>query len=758
MPPVPPMPPVPLPQEAVDKALQEAPVVAAAPAGAARAEWGSNDAHALLNHDIPRVDGPDKVTGVARYTHDMRVPGMLTARLLLCPWPRARIQESNYRRARRVPGVVHAEPLKPDGSELLYQGDESVVGVVVGETPEAADAGLAEVSIDYELREPLVTPEQALAPGAPGLGRGGKNTGGENSSGDAEAVEEALAGCDLVVEATYALPVQHHVSLETHGVVVDFRGGDEATVYHSSQAVTGSNAEFAGYLGLPEEKVTVIAEHVGGGFGAKFGAGLEGKIACELAAALKRPVHLMLRRGQEFQMAGNRSGSVQRMRAGANKDGSFVALSVDADRLGGMGLGALPTPPYIYTVQHSHAVVRAVHTATDSSRAMRAPGHPQASFAMESLIDELAYGLSLDPLVFRIKNLADPVHHRQLERVAHEIGWFEHAHRTAPGVPVDGRAFGIGFGVSIWGSRSMPRTVVEVRIEPGGAVTASTGVQDIGQGARTLVAAIVAEELGLPATAVRAHIGSTRLPPASFSGGSVTTGSIGPSIKDAAWKARLALAERLAPVLGAEPGALRFAGGRVFVASAAAADGAAEAPDGDAARSLSWEQATATLGKDPLVVNGVFQAHLRDEGVHGAQAASVEVDLLTGRVRVLKMVAIQDQGLPLNRLAIRSQMQGGMIQALSYALLEERVHDEQRGLLLSGDMENYKLAGCEEMPEFVALIDDDDTRQAVMGMAEASIIPGHSAIGNAIYNACGLRLRRTPFTPDRVLAALRGTT
>ena len=710
---------------------------------APRPEWGPNDRHAVLNKDIPRVDGPLKVSGQAQYTHDIRLPEMVYARLVICPYSRALVKDQSYRKAAKVPGVVLAKALKEDGEDVRYQGADGVVGVVVAESLEAAEDGRRQVKSEYEVLDPVVTREQAMADGAPGVGRGGRNVSGENSSGESSEVQAGLAECDAVVQATYTVPVQHHVCLETHGVVVDYRGGDEATVYHSTQAVTGRNAEFADILGLDADKVRVLVHHMGGGFGSKFGAGVEGRIACEMALELKRPVHLMLTREDEFLMAGNRSGSEQRMIGGATKDGTFKALAVEGDRFGGVGQGSLPTPPYIYQVENTVATIRSVHTATDSNRAMRAPGHPQASFAMESMVDELAYKIGMDPLEFRKKNLEDPVYHRQLDRVAKEIGWFDHPNRTGPDRGDNGIHVGIGFGVCIWGSGARPGTVVDVRIEPDGRVRAATGVQDIGQGTRTLVAAIVAEDLGLRPTDINADIGDSDLPPAAFSGGSIGTGSIGPSLKDAAFKARQALAAKVAPMLDAEPADLHFAGGKVFVY---------DDPD----RVLDWKQACAALGTEPLEVTGQYQAHLRDGGVHGAQAARVEVDTLTGRVKVLKMVSIQDQGLPLNRMALRSQMNGGMIQALSFALLEERVMDPATGLMLSDNMEVYRIAGTQEMPELVSIIDDEDTREAVMGMAEASIIPGHSAIGNAIYNACGLRLRDMPFTPDRVLAGLDG--
>jgi xanthine dehydrogenase YagR molybdenum-binding subunit len=698
----------------------------------------------LLNTDIRRVDGPTKVTGQALYTHDMRLPGMVWARLAVCPYPRARIEALDVGPARDVPGVVWAEALRSAGDEVAYQGYDAIVAVVAAETPEAAEDGVRAVRAEYErLYPPLVTVEQAMADDAPGIGRGGENVRVESSRGDRAEAEAALGECDAVVEATYTLPVQHHVCLETHGVVVDYRGGDEATVYHSSQYVTGGPGEFNEHLDLPRDKVAVVTQHMGGGFGSKFGAGREGQIACQVAKALQRPVHLMLPRRHEFLMAGNRSGSRQAMRAGASSDGRIRALIVEADKLGGMGGGSLPTPPYIYDVETTFAEVRSVHTATDANRAQRAPGHPQASFAMEGLVDELAYAVGMDPLEFRKRNLGDDVWHRQLDRVAREIGWLDHPHRTAPGGAGDEPAVGIGFGVSVWGSGSQPSTVCEVRIEPDGAITARTAVQDLGTGSRTLVAAIVAEEFSLPVTAVRAEIGDSRLPPSVFSGGSITTGSIGPSIKDAAHKAREALQERVAPLLQTESDNLVWTEGRVCRRD-------------DPSACLDWPAACAALAGSPLVVQGTFQQHLRDRGVHGAQAAKVEVDTDTGAIRVLKMVCVQDQGLPLNRLALRSQINGGMIQALSYGLLEQRVHDADYGLLLTDNLEHYRIAGCQEMPELVALIDDDDDRPAVMGMAEAPVIPGHGAIANAVYNACGVRLRDLPLTPDRFLQALRG--
>jgi len=487
--------------------------------------------------------------------------------------------------------------------------------------------------------------------------------------------------------------------------------------------------------------VTAIVEHMGGGFGSKFGLRPLGHIACRLAKELKRPVHLMLDRDAEFLAAGNRSGSRQVLRGGASKDGRLVGFVGDVTKLGGQGGGSFPGGrPYLYGFEKGFIRVRSVFTHTDSSCAMRAPGHPQASFGMESLVDELAYKVGIDPLAFRKINLKDPVYHRQLDAVAREIGWETHPNKTVPATLRDGIGVGIGFAVSTWGGGGGDGTDVEARAERDGSVVVSVGTQDLGTGVRTYVAAIVAEELGLPLDAVVARIGDSRLGRATPSGGSTTTASLAPAVKDAAANLRMGLAGRLATTLGVPAERLRFSGGKV-------------ADEQDPKRSLAWKQACASLGSDGLSARGKFQPDLSSSGVHGAQAARVEVDTLTGRVRVLKMVCMQDCGLPLNRLAIRSQIQGGMVQALSYGLLEARIVDPVGGWALSANFEDYKIAHAFEIPEMVALIDDQDTRP-VIGLAEPAVVPGHGAIANAVFNASGARIRDLPMTPDKVLAAL----
>jgi xanthine dehydrogenase YagR molybdenum-binding subunit len=265
------------------------------------AGWRSRSELTVLNHDLPRVDGPLKVSGRARFTHDVRLPGMLWARVLTCPLPSAEVA-LDLAPARKIAGVEAAIALVEGATRHLGQP----VAAVAARTPELAEDGLRAIRAQFTPRPWAVDRAQALAEGAPKVTRGG-NVSKDNTAGDEEAATAALAVCDARIEATYTLPVQHHACLETYGVVVDYRGGDEATVYASTQDTFSISEEAAEHLGLKASQVTTVVEHMGGGFGGKFGLGIEGQAACKLARELKKPVHLMFTRSDEFVTAGDRS-------------------------------------------------------------------------------------------------------------------------------------------------------------------------------------------------------------------------------------------------------------------------------------------------------------------------------------------------------------------------------------------------------------------------------------------------------------------
>jgi xanthine dehydrogenase YagR molybdenum-binding subunit len=734
------------------------------------AKWGANNAHTLLNKPLIRVDAPLKATGAAQYSYDVRLPGMLYGRILRSPHAHARIVRFDASAARRMAGVMAVVEANPqdvaEGSKraveeadkknpievgkpaeaqergyvVRFEGEP--VAAVAAVTPEIAEDAIRAIVIEYKVLPHAVTPADAIALGAPKVLDEG-NVEEREKRGDRARVAAAFAECDAVVEATYTTPLVHHACLETHGNVIDYRGGATATVYASTQGTFTIPGDAAEALGLKESDVRAVVEHMGGGFGSKFGIGIEGTLACQLSKQTKSPVKLMLTREDEFVMAGNRSGSWQRLKGGAKKDGTLVALDAKQHLLGGLGDGSQAGQPYIYRALNSYRDVSSVHTNEDSSRAMRAPGHPQASFAIESLMDEIAYKLGIDPLEFRKKNLVNDgfrrgeVYRRQLERGAREIGW-ERRNRT-PGAGGNTLQRGMGCAVGTWGAGGGPQCVVDVSLARDGRVTVAVGSQDLGTGTRTYTRAIVAEELGLQLADVIERIGDSRLGKANPSGGSTTVPSLAPAIKDAAYNARNMMAARVAPVLGVKPEEITFAGGKVS----------------GGGKSLTWRQACAALPAAGLAARGEWKAGLSERGVHGACFAEVEVDMETGFVRPVKMVHVQDIGLPLNRLAVKSQINGGMIQSLGMALYEGRVMDARLGVMLNQGFGDYKLPGSLEMPELVAIIDDDDTREAVIGVGEPSLIPAVGALANAVFNACGVRVRELPITPDKILMGLQ---
>ncbi|HEX6732963.1 MAG TPA: molybdopterin cofactor-binding domain-containing protein, partial [Pyrinomonadaceae bacterium] len=345
--------------------------------------------------------------------------------------------------------------------------------------------------------------------------------------------------------------------------------------------------------------------------------------------------------------------------------------------------------------------------------------------------------LKMDPVAFRKKNLRDEVYYRQLDRGAKEIAWSKR-NPVAGGNPGPLKR-GMGCAVGTWGGGGNDQCKVDVAISRDGGVVVAVGTQDLGTGTRTYTRAIVAEELGLQITQVSEQIGNSKLGGANASGGSTTAASLAPSVKDAAIKARIMMAEKVAPLLNnPKPEEIKFSKGTVIGNN----------------KTISWKQACLALPSAGVTAHGVWRSDLQARGVHGACFAEVEVDVETGHIRPVKMVHIQDGGLPLNRLTMESQINGGMIQSLGMVLWEGRVIDRDLGMQLNPNFSDYKLPGTLEMPELVPIIDDDDKREVVIGIAEPAVIPAVGALSNAVFNACGVRVRELPITPDKILMGL----
>jgi len=679
---------------------------------------------------VPRIDGPAKVSGRAKYTADIQRPGMLYGKILRCPHPHARVVRVDTRRAEALPGVRAVE--KYEGQTVRFAGGE--VAAVAADTEEIAEDALGLIQVEYEVLDYVVDEDEAMKSGAGTVRREGNLRRGEPEGWG--NLEEGKAAAAVTVEATYHTQVQTHTCLETHGLVAEWDDEGNLTAWCSTQGIFAVRDALAGHFQLDASKVRVICEHMGGGFGSKFGPEREGIIAASLARQAKRPVKIMLDRKEDQICGGSRPSAAMKVRAGASREGKLTFFEAETYGTGGVGGGSDFPAPFIYTVPHVRRVHTEVYTNAGEARAMRAPGCPQASFMMESLMDELAEQLGMDPLEFRRRNDDSPIRQQQYQIGAERIGW---ERRRPNGASPGPRRRGLGCAAAAWGGGGQG-TQAECRIHPDGSVEVHCGTQDLGTGIRTAIAVVAAECLGLAPQAIRVHVGDTRYPPSGASGGSTTTASVSPAIKMAADAAKQKLLERVAPALQARPEALELGDGRVYVRR-------------NPQRSLTWKQACARLGTAPIAVQGEWVEGLSGSGVGGVQFAEVEVDEETGRVRVVKIVAVQDCGLVVNKLTAESQVLGAVTQGIGYALLENRVMDGLSGLMLNPNMEDYKVPGALEIPEIEVILQDMPER-GVIGIGEPPVIPTAGAIANAVANALGVRIRELPITPDKVLNAL----
>jgi xanthine dehydrogenase YagR molybdenum-binding subunit len=501
--------------------------------------------------------------------------------------------------------------------------------------------------------------------------------------------------------------------------------------------------------------VRVLSEYMGGGFGAKFGAGHVGVIAVHLSRKAGAPVRLVLDRREEHLAGGNRPSSDQTLSLGASAEGLLTAVKLESYGTGGIATGAGVgwAADRLYPAPNFRGAQYDVFTNASPGTAFRAPGMPQAMFALEQLVDELAERLGKDPLALREVLDADSEaamerQARKAERAlgAERIGW---AKRHPPGADPGPIKRGLGVAQVLWGRFVDPASSAEVRLHKDGSVELRTGVADLGTGTRTALAMLVAEELGLEPRQVTVRIADTDLPYAPASGGSKTQVSLSPAVRTAAARARGKLFEVLAPRLKCEPKDLRCQGGRVLV-------------KGREGQGVTLAAACASLPGDfvsQLSVRAPDYGGPIRGAYGGVQFVQVSVDTQTGVVKVERVVAVHDCGRPINPLAIQSQINGGVIHGLSWALYEDRVLDARNGQTLNPTLDSYQLAGIRETPRIdVVLLEQyvGRTSTDVHGIGEPANIATAAAIANAFYNATGKRIRRLPMKPPAVLAALAG--
>ena len=730
----------------------------------------------FIGKPTPRWDGAQKVSGRGKYTADVHLPGMLYARMVDADIPHGRITSIDTSAAERLPGVkaVHViehtfgiaelrDPKQESPSKypIVRYAGQPIAGIAAT-TPQIAADAAALVKVTYDEMAFVVDRQDARAEDAPkvfpgpadaaGTAGGGGGPKGVQQVGNVHGpqqkklgdVEQGYRDADAIVESEYFTQVQTHSALETHGFVVDWKP-EEITVYASTQGTASVRDEFAEVFKVPKSQVRVITEYMGGGFGAKFGAGNEGVVAAHLSRKANAPVKLMLDRRQEH-ITCNRPDSHQKLKIGAKKDGTLTAISLTSYGTAGVGTGAGTAGPAtnLYKCPNLLTEEYDVFINAGPGAAFRAPGHPQGCFAFEQAIDEVAVKLNMDPLDLRDKIDENP--QRRVERniIREKTNWNSRKPAGSDQGPIKR---GMGIAQSVWYRFVNMDSSCEVRVSKDGSVELMSSVQDLGTGTKTLLALIVAEEFGIQPSDVVVRIGDTRYPIGPNSGGSVTAGSITPAVRDAAWQAKQKLFAAAAPKLGTTADNLTVKGTKVVLKN-------------DESKSFTIRQLAAKMPTSEISARATRRPEYAKERLTygGVDYVELAVDTETGRVHVEKVFGAHDCGRPINPLGVISQINGGMLQGISYALFEERIMDRKKGYMLNANLESYKILGAREVPDIqVELVENyiamSSTDAAGIGES-AGIITMAAAIGNAFYNATGVRMRKIPMTPANVLAAL----
>ncbi len=724
----------------------------------------------IIGKGIPRIDGREKITGAAKYTFDKIFKNITYGKTLRSPYPFANVVKVNTSKAEKLEGVIkiiHADNTDAIGwyrgnSKLFdkvarYEGDE--VAFVVAETEVIAEKALSLIRVDYKERDFVINPIDAAEPTAPKIHDSGnvppKHGHRTYSRGD---FETGIENSDLVFEQEYSTEVAIHNPTEPHCSVVKW-DDEQLTVWDSTQGVFSVRDTIGSSLKIEDDKVRVIKEYMGGGFGAKLEAGKYSVMAALVSKEINRPVKVVLDRKEMNLAVGNRPDSYQKIKVGAKSDGTIMALGLtNYGSMGAYSAGAGAHWPLraLYKCENVKTSEFNVYTNAGRARPFRAPGHVQGTFALESILDDVAEKLKINPLDFRIKNFTPIDQDSKLpytskllleayEEGAKKIGWNK---RKTAGSDKGFIKTGYGLASQIWWGGGSPPAYATVKINRDGNVQVLCGTQDLGTGTYTIIAQVAAEVLEIPIDKIDVLIGDTQETPyAPSSGGSTTAPSITPAVYDGALQIKEKLLSAASALLKLSKENLVYTNGIIYEKE-------------NKSNSIKLSEIVRKIKENVLVATGARNENSSDYAINtfGVQFAKVEVNTLTGKVIVKKVVAAHDIGRTLNRQTLENQFHGGIIMGLGYALLEERVIDDYTGKMLNANLLDYKMATMLDTPEIDVIIvsETDELVSAVgaKGIGEPAIIPTPGAIANAVYNAIGVRINSLPITPDKVLMAL----
>ena len=710
----------------------------------------------VLGLGIDRVDGPAKVTGDAQYAVERAPADTAYASVVGAPVGSGRVTGIDAAAAEAMAGVlavIHGDPRMPAGGsnsqKLSAQGDGRIfhrgqpVALVVAESAEIAREAARRVVVQVDetpgrYDAAVETPQSDHGIGfLPSIAKGD--------------LEAALAAAPVTLDLTFRTPIHFPAALEPHGTTAWWEG-DRLTLRSSNQVIGAARTTVAKMLGIDADKVRVLAPFVGGGFGGKTGVGAEAILAAIAAQRVGRPVKVSVPRAQSAYLVHHRSDTVQRIRLAAEADGRLTAIAHesvaaqndDSSFLEPVPFGTLP----LYRGEVRHFRTDVVRVDLPPTGAVRAPGEAIGSFAVEGAMDELATRIGINPLELRRRNEpeVDPLSGKPFstrllmqcyEEGARRFGWPDTL--PTPGSRREGEwLIGVGMAASLRGNFTV-NAQARVRLEPDGRATVECDMTDIGTGTYTILAQVAGEMLGLPVDRVAVRLGDTDLPPTAGSGGSFGAGSSASAVALACEDLLVELGRRM----NAAPDELALKDGCVRA-------GGREATLAD----LTRGEAIVAEGK----TGPGKESSATSQASHGAQFAEVAVNAVTGEVRVRRMVGVFDIGRVLNAKTARSQIVGGMVWGISYALMEHAVVDPRTGAFVTPDFGEYHVAVSADVPaievNFIEGIDDHANPIGAKGVGELGISGAGAAVMNAVYNACGVRVYDLPITPDKLLAGL----
>jgi xanthine dehydrogenase YagR molybdenum-binding subunit len=748
-------------------------------------------AASIIGAAVPRIDGPLKTTGKARYAVDHSFPGLLHAVAVQADIGKGRIRSLDTSEAEKMPGVLlvlhHGKidsvyrfyPHESDGTisearppfadqNIYYWGQ--FVAAVIAETLEQAKAAAQAIKVEYEVETPDVNPDLSNFQGP------------RPESWKRGDPDQALASAPVTIDETYITPAETHNPMELHGTVAVW-DGDDVTLYECTQGVVNHRTVMSEVLGTPRENVRVISRFIGSGFGGKLFPWPQSAIAASAAKTLNRPVKISVDRRMMFSNTGHRPRTQQRIRLGATLDGKLTAIRHDflteTSQLDDFIEHCGEQTPFLYSCANLVVTTGMVRRNVGAPAPMRGPGAVPGLFALESGMDELAIKLKMDPVELRLKNDAErdegrklPFSSRHLKECyttgAEKMGW-KNRTPAVGSMRRNGKVIGWGVAGASWSAARIPCSAT-VELCPNGRVCVRCATQDIGTGTYTIFAQVVHAQTGVPLERIDVFLGDSSLPDGPTSGGSMATSAILPAATYATNSAvnkllHIAAMVPSSPFHGKKPDELAMTGGMVHLKQEGAPHvvGVSMNSGGQlTTNGVPFEEVLKMADLGSITANGKTNPSFEDPKAkqyslhsYGCHFAEVEWEPEIARLRVSRIFSIFDCGRIINKGAGTNQILGAAVMGVGMALFEDTIHDSRTGQPINNNFADYLVPTCADLPDLdVTFLDYPDlivNEYGARGIGEIGMAGVAPAITSAVYHATGVRVRELPVRIEHLL-------